>query len=100
MKRFEIHNEALAELDEAIEWYNQRRDGLGVELHDEVSAAIAKVVADPGIGARHGNSSYRFYRVMRFPYLVYYRDLPDMIWVAAIAHGRRRPNYWRRRKPP
>ena len=27
-----------------------------------------------------------------------YMDLPHSVWVIAIAHDRRRPNYWRKRK--
>jgi hypothetical protein len=44
---------------------------------------------------------YRWMRVKRFPYLLYYeiRD-PQPVLIYAIAHGRRRPAYWMRRKPP
>jgi hypothetical protein len=41
---------------------------------------------------------FRFFRVRRFPFVVYYAELIDAIWVVAIAHGRRRPNYWRKRR--
>jgi toxin ParE1/3/4 len=99
VKPLDIHRQARAELDDSIEWYNERREGLGLELHEEVSAALARIEADPGVGARHGNTRFRFFRVRRFPYVIYYQELPERIWVAAIAHGRRRPNYWRKRKP-
>ena len=35
----------------------------------------------------------------RFPYSVYYEELEDRIWVAAVGHHSRRPGYWARRKP-
>ena len=89
MRPLQIHDEALAELNEAM----------GLELHDEVVAALGRIEADPGIGARYRNTSFRFYRVKRFPYLIYYQEQERLFWVAAIAHGRRRPNYWRKRKP-
>jgi toxin ParE1/3/4 len=38
-------------------------------------------------------------KVNRFPYLVFYDESDEDIWVAAIAHERRRPDYWRNRKP-
>jgi hypothetical protein len=30
----------------------------------------------------------------RFPYVIRSMDLPDTIWVVAIAHTRRKPGYW------
>ena len=35
----------------------------------------------------------------RFPYFAVYKVLPQAVHVLAIAHARRRPGYWRRRKP-
>jgi hypothetical protein len=45
--------------------------------------------------------SYRWMRLNRFPYLLYYeiRDEQSVL-VYAVAHARRRPGYWRRRTTP
>jgi len=99
MKFVSVDPEAREELDEAIGWYNGRQECLGLELQTEVEAAVRRIRLDPGIGARYRNTAYRFFRVNRFPYIVYYLDLDDSIWVAAIAHERRRPGYWRKRTP-
>ena len=72
MKSVSVDTEAREELDEAIGWYNERREGLGHELQSEVEAAVTRIRIDPGIGARYRNTSYRFFRVNRFPYIVYY----------------------------
>ena len=45
---------------------------------------------DPGV---------RYCPLRRFPYTLVYIDLEDRIWVAAVAHQRRRPHYWSRRSP-
>lgn len=97
MKRVIIDEEARAELDDAMNWYNERQMGLGLQLQDEVEAAVQRIRHDPMIGARYRNTAYRFYRTKRFPYVLYYLDLPDAIWIAAVAHERRRPGYWKRR---
>ena len=99
MKAVVIDSEARDELVGAKEWYNDRQPGLGLELQNEVEAAVDRIRRDPQIGARYRNTAYRFYRVRRFPYILYYLDLPDALWIAAIAHERRRPGYWRRRSP-
>jgi toxin ParE1/3/4 len=94
-----VHREAKEELDEAIGWYNDKQDGLGLDLQEEVETAVARIEHDPGIGARYRNTDFRFYHGKRFPYLLYYLELDNAIWVAAIAHERRRPGYWRKRSP-
>jgi len=33
----------------------------------------------------------------RFPFLVMFRQQSDKIEIIAVAHGRRRPGYWRKR---
>lgn len=32
-----------------------------------------------------------------FPYAIVYVDLPDVIWIVAVMHGKRQPEYWRKR---
>jgi hypothetical protein len=39
----------------------------------------------------------RRYLLKRYPYAVIYRELDDLIWVVAVAHGKRRPGYWKSR---
>jgi hypothetical protein len=36
----------------------------------------------------------------RFPFAVVYRELPSVIQVLAVAHGHRRPGYWKTRIEP
>lgn len=98
MKPSILDADAEAELDDAIDWYNRQQPGLGLELELEVRRAIVRIEHDPGIGARYESTDYRFYRVKRFPYLMYYMDQPDSAWITAIAHHKRRPDYWRDRK--
>ncbi|WP_339378699.1 hypothetical protein [Calothrix sp. NIES-2100] len=35
--------------------------------------------------------------MQRFPYLIFYTELEEVIWVIAIAHSKRKPNYWKQR---
>jgi hypothetical protein len=41
----------------------------------------------------------RKHRLRRFPYTIHYAVLHDAIWIAAVAHQRRRPGYWAVRRP-
>jgi toxin ParE1/3/4 len=98
MKPVVIHSEAKAELDQAIGFYEARKEGLGAELQCEVEDTIAKIQANPALGSPYKSTEIRFFLVHRFPFVVYYTETTEVIWVFAIAHGRQKPGYWRRRK--
>lgn len=99
MKPVVIHTKAKAELDAAIGYYEKRKPGLGVDLRLEVEKAVSKVQQNPNIRSPYKATAFRYWVLRRFPYVIYYRELDDCIWVVAIAHGKRRPDYWYRRKP-
>jgi toxin ParE1/3/4 len=97
VKPSDLHSAAKAELFDAVDWYDDKREGLGKELMEEVQQALQYLEIRPHIGPYLGKGPYRFYRVKRFPYLIYYEELEKSIWVVAIAHERRKPGYWRKR---
>ena len=98
MKPVIIDRRARAELDQAIAWYEKQRSGLGLDFHAEVEKALARIEENPAGGSPYKNTDYRFRLVRRFPFVIYYLELDDSVWVAAIAHASRRPDYWRRRR--
>lgn len=98
MKPLIIHSEARAELDEAINYYEQQKSGLGLALQAEVEQTIGEIQQTPGLGTPYKRTDYRSSLLRRFPYVIYYLELSEAIWIAAIAHGKRRPGYWRKRQ--
>lgn len=94
-----VHTHAKAELRKSRRWYDKRQQGLGLDLLDDVEAALTRIDRDPLIGPRVLGTPFRFHRTRRFRFVIYYLELVDHICVMAIAHERRRPGYWRRRKP-
>jgi len=98
VKPFQLSDPADAELTNAIRWYEQRRSGLGAELFDAVSETIDLIRAHPDIGTpRATRHPTRQLRVNRFPYHIVYRIREHDIYVVAVAHTSRRPNYWKDR---
>jgi plasmid stabilization system protein ParE len=61
-----------------------------------LEVAIAAITEAPDRWPRFDCEARRVF-LWRFPYLVIYRVLPDRVEILAIAHGRRRPGYWRGR---
>lgn len=98
MKPVIIHNEAKQELDSAIAYYEVRQVGLGLDFLSDVEQAISRIQQNPNVGEKYKITGFRRYVMQRFPYLVFYVEFEDFIWVVAIAHGKRKPNYWKKRQ--
>jgi toxin ParE1/3/4 len=92
--------DAEDELRAALEYYDQQRPGLGGELLTEVFEAVERIRQSPRLYAITDKNGTRGCPVHRFPYTLFYIELEESIWIAAVAHHRRRPRYWARRKPP
>jgi plasmid stabilization system protein ParE len=98
VRLFQLSDPASTELAQAISWYERQRAGLGGDLFDAVAETIDLIRAHPEIGAPRGTRQpSRQLRVNRFPYNVVYRIREQDIYVVAIAHTSRRPEYWKHR---
>jgi toxin ParE1/3/4 len=95
-----ISEEAQVEATEAWRWYEASRAGLGADFLAMLDEALRRIESNPGSGSRlpgRGDDGVLRVIMRRFPYDVVYLELPDRIQVLAIAHERRRPEYWRQR---
>jgi plasmid stabilization system protein ParE len=88
--------EAVDEVDAAYRWYDEQRAHLGEEFLEALLKQINDIQARPEGWA----VLYRKIRacpMRRFPYIIYYRVLPERINVVAVQHGHRSPRAWRSR---
>ena len=85
MKFIVIHTEARKELDGAIAYYEGQKVGLGLDLLSEVEKVIGKIQQNPNLGTPHKIEGVRRYAIKRFPYLILYIELEDVVWIIAIA---------------
>jgi toxin ParE1/3/4 len=99
MKTVIFHQEAEAELTAAIAYYEERRAGLGTEFQEAAEEAVDRIARMPRAFPPHGDQGLRKYVLRRFPYTIFYLELDEVVWVAAVAHQRRRPGYWAHRRP-
>ncbi len=97
MKPVVIQTEAKQELVEGIAWYESKSAGVGLGLLAEVEQAVGRLQLNPDWYPPYKQSGFRMKTVRRFPYAVFYLELPDCIWVAAIANLNRKPDYWKSR---
>jgi toxin ParE1/3/4 len=93
-----LHTDAEAELEQAIAYYESQRTGLGGDFRREFEAALHRVRENPHLYAVEDEAGARYCLIRRFPYTLVYVDLDDQIWIVAVAHQKRRPRYWQRRR--
>jgi len=95
-KQVEFHEAATVEFEAAFEWYFERSERAALRFAREVDRAIALIGNAPGRFPA-GISGTRKFLLQGFPFAIVYRELPAAIQVLAVAHGRKRPNYWKAR---
>jgi len=93
--------EALGEAREAAAWYEERRRGLGRAFLDELDRTLARIEVlprsfSPVVGPRPALGIRRAL-LHRFPYGVVFIERDDHLRVIAVAHAKRRRDYWLRR---
>jgi toxin ParE1/3/4 len=91
-------DEAVKELDDAVLWYEDRREGLGLAFVAALDRAIESIARQPRaavlIEGVSEDLEVRRISIRRFPYYVAYLVLNEAVVVLAVAHERRRPRYW------
>jgi plasmid stabilization system protein ParE len=93
-----FESEARAELRQVVLWYEERTSGLGEEFLTEVEACLARVNQMPAACADvRGAPDVRRALLQRFPYAIVFLAGDSAVKVLTVAHGRRRPLYWRAR---
>ncbi len=88
--------EAEEEFREATRYYETEVPGVGVTFVAEVQRGVRLITENPYAAVAVG-SGVRKKALKHFPYNILYAVEPDLIVIAAIAHQKRRPRYWRAR---
>jgi len=94
--KFVFHPEAEEEFFEAIEYYEAREPGLGQDFSLEVLNALENIRANP-LAWPALVDDVRRCLTNRFPFGVIYGIEKGQIYVLAVMHLRRKPDYWKNR---
>jgi plasmid stabilization system protein ParE len=95
-KEVVFHKEALAEYETALGWYLTRSERAAMAFSVELDHDVAAIAEAPNRCAK-GPKGTRKFVLRQFPFIISYRELPSFIQVVAVAHGGRRPGYWKER---
>lgn len=92
-----FHPAADEEAIAAHHWYRSRSVTAAARFLNELDDALQRIRESPQHGGLYLQGT-RCHLLRRFPYLIVYREAGNSILVIAVAHGRRRPGYWKSRK--
>lgn len=95
MKPYRLSTGARQELDKAT----LDCAAFGGNLDDlltELERVFDHICEHPASCSEYRRKPYRFAPLRRFPYVIYYREAEDHVWITAIAHSKRRQGYWLR----
>ena len=88
--------EARSEFAAAVEFYETKEPGLGKRFKNEIGEACSTLVAHPLLW-RERDGGFRRVNCPVFPYYIAYFTRGHTILIAAVAHERRLPDYWKTR---
>ncbi|QQO52764.1 MAG: type II toxin-antitoxin system RelE/ParE family toxin [Thiohalocapsa sp. PB-PSB1] len=89
-----FHPAAEAEYLESIAYYESKRPGLGATYLGEFERVMDAICEAPHRNPVERRPDVRRMRMKRFPFTVLYRENANTVQVLAVAHNRRRPQYW------
>ncbi|MBL0049982.1 MAG: type II toxin-antitoxin system RelE/ParE family toxin [Bacteroidetes bacterium] len=93
---FSFHKDAALELNRAIEYYETCSTGLGYDFALEVYETIIRIIANPHAW-QEIDENIRRSLVNRFPFGILYACENNTIYILAIMHLHRSPDYWKTR---
>ena len=89
--------EAKSELIETVEYYENLEVGLGIRFKEEV-LNVLEWIRENSDKPRLRKNEYRRVNLKVFPYHVIYVIRGQALFVVAIPHSRRKPEFWKIRK--
>jgi toxin ParE1/3/4 len=95
-KQLLVQPEAEEDLNQAYQWYEAQRKGLGDDFLLCVEGGIARITRNPQRYRKiHGN--IRRVLIDRFPFGIFFIEDEQRISVLAVLHVRRNPSTWKNR---
>lgn len=91
--KVKIEPEALAEIQEITDWYNEQQTGLGKRFQNTTIKLINSLNKNPQIYAFRYNE-IRCLQVKKFPYMIHFYINSNTVEVLAVISTDRNPKIW------
>lgn len=93
MKSIIFHPDIQHDLKGAYDWYESQCHGLGEDFLNELESAYRVIIDLPDTWPMI-TKEFRRYLVNRFPYGIIYAPKNNSIFIVAVMHLSRKPDYW------
>ncbi len=93
---YSFHPEAETELEVAIQYYEDCEQSLGYDFAIEIYTTIQNILAYPNAWPAL-ESDIRRCQTRRFPYGVVYSIEANQVFILAVMHLHKNPDYWKHR---
>ena len=94
MTVIDFHPEATLELEQSATWYQERSDAAAKGFALAADAAINQISKTPERFPRV-DQQHRACNLTKYPFQIIFRQNGERIYIVAVAHAKRRPDYWR-----
>jgi len=88
--KLDIQKGAEGDIQDAFEWYEDQREGLGVEFVGEMEAELESITENPEHHPVQENGSRRAV-MKRFPYIIYYVFVAPFVRIIQVFHTSQNP---------
>ena len=93
MVTLRIHPKITHDLDEALQFYGSRQPGLDKAFLEAFDQAVESLTFQP-LRWRTFRGKARRARLKKFPYVIVFTFVDDVIDIFALIHARRHPDAW------
>ncbi|HHD79067.1 MAG TPA: type II toxin-antitoxin system RelE/ParE family toxin [Epsilonproteobacteria bacterium] len=96
MKQIHFHPNVENDINGSFSWYEKELKGLGLQFISELEQGFDAISYAPStwVTFEHG---FRRYILTRFPFSVVYKEEESAVYVVAVMHNSRNPEYWKDR---
>lgn len=88
--RIEVRSLAAVEIIEAYDWYEQQKEGLGLEFLNELDVFYDSLLRNPHTYGYY-EEPVREGKVKRFPYMVVYEVFNEVIVIYSVFMAKQNP---------
>jgi toxin ParE1/3/4 len=94
-----VHTDAEIDLVDGARYYQEQAGlRLAQDFLNEFERSAKMIESQPHLGSPWIGGTRRWI-LKRFPYSIVYQIMPSGdVWIMAVAHQSRHPNYWTKRK--
>ncbi len=93
MLKLKFHPQVSDEIKASYTWYQTQAIGLGDDFLDELESAYHAISELPQTWPFF-QKKFRRFLLSRFPFSIIYKENDNLIYVVAVMHNSRKPEYW------